>query len=184
MTNKLQTMKEEKKPEIYTNEFSSACYRYYKLWERLQQRQAKMANMAANEPGDYAGHSVNELDKVINYYRRAQELHRRIMANIDDMKKAGERVLAFLKHFKVPPVWPLVGIIEDVMEYEVWCDNEDNVYVLKIRDHNLTDNPNIMVHHFVNGEGSGGDIDDDLEEPKEDADRAVSVMAGEKERQS
>ena len=55
-----------------------------------------------------------------------------------------------LKYFEIPPLKMLTGQIHYELEYKVWIDKHDEVYIIKTRDPpQEPENPNIIKIKFV-----------------------------------
>jgi len=68
------------------------------------------------------------------------------MDNTADDRSATERViLAIMRHFEIPPRTVLTGEIPEVLEYELWADENDALHIIKTQSlQPEPDNPNVI----------------------------------------
>ena len=65
---------------------------------------------------------------------------------LDDMRETERYILMIMRHFEIPHGTLLTGQIPGQLEYEVWANDNDTIYINKIK--NLqpeADIPNIIV---------------------------------------
>ena len=135
------------------SEFIAHCNRYYEFTKLLAKREERFKNLLDNAPLYCGQTSLNEVDTIISYYRMVQAAKAKIEKSLDDMKETGRVILMIMRHFEIPPGTLLTGEIPGELEYEIWADENDALYINKTK--NLQpepDNPNMMVIKLWNAD--------------------------------
>ena len=129
-----------------TNEFTAHCSYYYQLKMLFLKRQDRLNNLLDNAPF-YSGQiSLSEIDAIVSYYREAQAAKAKMDKTLADMKEAERDILMFMRHFDIPPGKVLYGEIPGELEYEIWANENDAVFINKIKDLQPEPlDPNIIV---------------------------------------
>ncbi len=138
-----------------TSEFTAHCNHYYNLTQLLFKRHDRFENLLNNAPL-YSGQTrLSEVDAIINYYREVQAYKAKMEKTMDDMKKTERIILMIMRHFEIPPGTVLTGQIPGEVEYELWANKNDMVYVHKTKDLQAEEkNPNsITIKLWRAGDG-------------------------------
>lgn len=129
-----------------TGEFTSYCNRYYELTKLLSRREERFNNLLANAPLYCGQTSLSEVDAIISYYRTVQAAKAKTDKTLDDMRQTERFILMIMRHFEIPPGTVLTGEIPGELEYELWADENDALYIIKTKSlQPEADNPNVMV---------------------------------------
>ena len=135
-----------------TNEFTSWCSYYYELDMLLTEMEEHFLTLLDNTPNHLGQTNANEVDAIIAYCRMVQAERDKIDKTSGELWDAQYTILAILQHFEIPPGTVLTGEIPYEMSFEVWADEEDNVYVNKTGDlAPEEDDPNVMIFKFTRG---------------------------------
>lgn len=129
-----------------TGDFTAYCNEYYALTDLLNKRQQRLTDVLNNAPL-YAGETrLSEVDAIISYYRNAQALKKKVDKTMDDMRATERIILMIMRHFDIPHNTILTGVMPGILEYEVWANENDTIYIKKTKDlAPEEDNPNIMT---------------------------------------
>ncbi|MFI5138160.1 MAG: hypothetical protein ACHQIM_10045 [Sphingobacteriales bacterium] len=140
-----------------TNEFTTYCNRYYKLTRLHAMREERLKNLLDNAPLYCGQSSISDIDAIISYYRKVQAYKAKTEKTLDNLKKTERTILMIMRHFEIPPGTVLYGEIPGELEYEIWADENDALYISKTNDLAPKQlNPNIITIKFSNwidGEG-------------------------------
>jgi hypothetical protein len=140
-----------------TSEFTSYCNLYYNLTLLLAKREERLKNLLDNAPYYYGQTRLSEMDAIISYYRDVQAYKAKKDKTFDNMMATERIILKIMRHFEIPPGTVLTGEIPGELEYEIWADENDAVYISKTKDlAPEADNANIIVIKF-----SGAKEDED-----------------------
>jgi len=129
-----------------TGEFTAYCNQYYELTILLAKREERFKNLLENAPLYCGQTNLSEVDAIITYYREVQTAKAKMNATFDDLKDTERVILMIMRHFEIPPGTVLTGEIPFVVEYEIWANENDAIYINKTK--NLQpeeENGNIMV---------------------------------------
>ena len=126
-------------------EFTAYCNHYYLLTEVLAKREHRLENFLINAPLYCGQTNLTEIDAIISYYREAQAMKAKVDKTWDDIRATERIILMIMRHFDIPPRTILTGEIPGELQYELWANEHDTLYISKIK--NLqpeTDNPNVF----------------------------------------
>jgi len=142
-----------------TGEFTMYGNHYYKLTLLLSKREERLQNLLNNAPC-YCGQTrLSDIDAIISYYRDVQAYKAKKDKTFDNMMATERIILKIMRHFEIPPGTVLTGEIPNELEYEIWADENDAIYIIKTK--NLApeaDKANIIVIKLV-GKNMGEDDD-------------------------
>ena len=117
-----------------TGEFTAYGNLYYKLKQALLKRERLLQTLLDNAP-DYKGLTkLSDMDAVISYSCKAQAAKKKMDDTALQLKEAGRNITLIMKHFEIPPFTRLTGQIPGELEYELFADEEENVYIKKTKD--------------------------------------------------
>jgi len=122
-----------------TGEFTSHCNHYYELTEQLTAREEHFKNLLDNTPLYCGQTSLSEVDEIISYYRQVQAAKAKVDETCDEMRETERAILIYMRHFEMPPGTALTGEIPGELEYEIWANENDTIYINKTK--NLTPEP-------------------------------------------
>jgi hypothetical protein len=132
-------------------EFSIYCQRYYELTKLLAKRYERFTTLVENTP-EYCGQTnVSAIDAIISYYRKMETAKAKWEKTTADLLAAERLILKIMQHFEIRPGTMLTGEIPGEVEYGIWANGNDEVYIIKTK--NLQpeeDNPNVIVIKFWN----------------------------------
>ena len=134
-----------------TSEFTTWCSHYYHLTQLFATRNERFKNLLDNAPPYTSQSNLSDIDGIISYNRKVQAAKAKAGKTFEELKKAGRTILAIMAYFEIPPRTVLTGEIPGEMEYEVWANDKDQVFIGKIRDlpQELED-PNIIRIKIAN----------------------------------
>jgi hypothetical protein len=141
-------------------EFNSLCSSYYKLFERFRKENAYLKKFMDNAPFYKGETQLYEIDYIISYYRKAQEVKAVAEKTLAAMNKVEADIMYLMRYFNIPARTYLQGEIDDEFEFEVWHE-KDQVYVLKTKDVTPVYNPNIYICNRYSQENAESTIFDD-----------------------
>ncbi|MDB4905076.1 MAG: hypothetical protein JWQ63_4357 [Mucilaginibacter sp.] len=129
-----------------TGEFTAYCNRYYELTKLLSKREEHLKNLLDNAPLYCGQTSLSEVDAIISYYRTVQAAKAKAEKTFYDMKETERFILMIMRYFEIPPGTVLTGVIPGELEYELWADENDALYINKTKSlQPEADNPNVIV---------------------------------------
>jgi hypothetical protein len=128
-----------------TAEFSAWCSQYYHLTKLFSERTERFKNLLDNAPPYTNQRNLADLDAIISYNRKVQAAKAKADKTFKELTETGRTILMIMKYFEIPPRTVLTGEISGEMEYEVWANEKDDVFIGKIRDlPQEAVNPNIV----------------------------------------
>jgi len=136
-----------------TGEFTTCCNEYYNLTVRLEKRQEHLKHLLVNMPLYYGQTSLSEIDDIISYYRDVQDAKAKVDETCGEMRATEADILMFMRHFDMPPGTVLNGEIPGELQYEIWANENDTIYINKTK--NLAPEPddaNIMYIKLWSGD--------------------------------
>jgi len=127
------------------SEFTTYCNRYYELMQLLAKQQQRFKRLSDNAPLYSGQTNLSEVDAIIGYYRDVQIAKAKIEETFNHVRATERYILMIMRHFEIPPGTILTGEIPDELEYEIWADGNDTLYITKTKDlQPEEDNPNII----------------------------------------
>jgi len=142
-----------------TGEITAWCNQYYHLTKLFSQRNEQFKNLLHNAPPYTSQRSLSDLDAIISYNRKVQAAKAKADKTFKDLTDTGRTILKMMQYFEIPPRTILTGIIPGELEYEVWANEKDEVFIGKIRDLPQEEiDPNVIV--IKTWDGKKGDKDD------------------------
>jgi hypothetical protein len=136
-----------------TDEFTAWCSQYYHLTKLLAARNERFKNLLDDAPPYTNQRNLSDLDTIISYNRKVQAAKAKTDKTFKELTETGRTILAIMQYFEIPPRTILTGQIPGELEYEVWANDKDQVFIGKIRDlPQEADNPNIIRIKCWNGE--------------------------------
>jgi len=129
-----------------TGEITAWCSQYYQLTKLFSERNEHFKNLLDNAPPYTRQRSLSDLDVIISYNRKVQAAKAKADKTFKDLTETGRTILKMMQYFEIPPRTVLTGEIPGELEYEVWANENDDVFIGKIRDlpQEAVD-PNIIV---------------------------------------
>ena len=142
-----------------TTEFTTWCSHYYQLTNLFAKHNERFQNLLDNAPSYTGQNNLSDLDAIISYNRKVQAAKAKADKTFKDLTETSRTILAMMRYFEIPPRTVLTGQIPNELEYEVWANDKDQVFIGKIRDlPQEAANPNIMYFKCWNGDN---DVEDD-----------------------
>jgi len=136
-----------------TTEFTTWCSHYYQLTNLVAARNERFKNLLDNAPSYTGQNNLSDLDAIISYNRKVQAAKAKADKTFKDLTETGRTILAIMRYFDIPPRTILTGQIPGELEYEVWANEKDQVFIGKIRDlPKEADDPNIIRIKCWNGD--------------------------------
>ncbi|MDP9076721.1 MAG: hypothetical protein M3O71_04795 [Bacteroidota bacterium] len=143
------------------NEFTSWCSHYYHLTQLLEKRNQRFAGLLADALPYTNQRHLSDLDAIIACNRKVQAAKAKADQTFEELEKARRTILAIMAYFEIPPRTVLTGEIPGEMEYEVWANDKDQVFIGKIRDLPKEPlDPNIIRIKIANWNKSDDDEED------------------------
>jgi hypothetical protein len=144
-----------------TGEFTAYCNHYYDLTQQLTAREGRFKNLLDNVPLYCGQTSLSEVDDIISYYRQVQAAKAKVDETCDEMRETERAILMFMQHFEMPTGTVLTGEIPGELQYEIWANENDTLYINKTKDLAPTpDDLNVIEIRLWGG--------DDVEEEEEE----------------
>jgi hypothetical protein len=142
-----------------TTEFTAWCNQYYQLTKLFSERDERFKNLLDNAPPYTSQSNLSDLDAIISYNRKVQAAKDKADKTFKDLTKTGRTILAIMRYFEIPPRTVLTGEIPGELEFEIWANEKDDLFIGKIRDlPKEPDDPNII--HIKCWTGDKDDEDD------------------------
>jgi hypothetical protein len=113
---------------------TALCGHYYKLKMKLYQHDDRFKAVFDSVLKFDSHTRISELDTILDSCRRAVDASDKMQIAFEKVKETEHRILHLLKCLGVRPRWFMTGEIAGELEYEVWYDDKDNVYIAKVRD--------------------------------------------------
>lgn len=130
-----------------TGEFTHYCTRYYRLTELLIEQNGLLNSLLDNAPPPYSGQgNIAELDNILSCARKVQAAKAAADKTFKERTKIKHTILEIMQHLELPPDTLLIGEIPGELEYELWANGNDDLFIGKIR--NLPpppDDPNVIM---------------------------------------
>jgi len=117
-----------------THEFTTTCTQYYHLTKQLSEQDERFKTLLDNAPPYTGQRSLSDLDAIITHNRKVQAAKAKVDKTFKAWKEAARTILKMMEYFEIPPRKVLTGIIPGELEYEVWANEKDQVFIGKIRD--------------------------------------------------
>ena len=117
-----------------TTEFTTWCSHYYQLTNLFAKRNERFQNLVDNAPSYSGQTNLSDLDAIISYNRKVQAAKAKADKTFKDLIETGRSILSIMRYFDIPPRTILTGKIPNELEYEVWANDKDQVFIGKIRD--------------------------------------------------
>ncbi|MDB4919146.1 hypothetical protein [Mucilaginibacter sp.] len=135
-----------------TGEFTAWCSQYYHLTQLFSARNERFKNLLDNAPPYTEQSNLSDLDAIISYNRKVQAAKAKADKTFKDLTDTGHTILMIMQYFEIPPRTVLTGEIPGELEYEIWANEKDEIFIGKIRDlPQEADNPNIVYIKCWNG---------------------------------
>ena len=115
-------------------EFNRICSYYYRLKKLLEAREANFQNLLANAQPYKGETKLSELDALIEYNRSVLQAKADSEKTAVDMRAAESIILVIMQYFGIPPFTKLKGEIPEELEFEIWADDNETVYITKTKD--------------------------------------------------
>lgn len=142
-----------------TDEFTAHCSQYYHLTKLFSARHERFKNLLDNAPPYTNQNNLSDLDAIISYNRKVQAAKTKADKTFKDLTETARTILKMMQYFEIPPRTVLIGQIPGELEYEIWANEKDQVFIGKIRDlPQEVDDPNVVVIKCWNG--NKGEKDD------------------------
>jgi hypothetical protein len=136
-----------------TGEFTFYCNQYYQLTKLFAARDERFKNLLDNALPYSNQSNLSDLDAIISYNRKIQAAKAKADKTFKDLTETGRTILMIMQYFEIPPRTVLTGEIPGELEYEIWANENDQIFIGKIRDlPQEADNPNIIVIKCSNGD--------------------------------
>src|SRR5581483_2635198 len=149
-------------------EFTGICNYYYELTQLLIKKKKRLCKLLVNY-WPYAGETkLSEIDALVKYIRRVQKVKKDFDTLNDARIKMERDILTLMRHFEIPPNTKLSGVIEDEMEYKIWVDENDTIYIEKTKD--LVPPPPGVYGDYIIYRIKTNDDDNEEEDDEEDED--------------
>jgi len=135
-----------------TNEFTDHCTQYYHLTKLLSAQDERFKNLLDNAPPYTGQRNLSDLDAIISHNRKVQAAKAKVDKTLKTWQDTGHTILKMMQYFDIPPRAVLTGQIPGELEYELWANEKDEVYIIKARDlPQEAVNPNIIIINCWNG---------------------------------
>lgn len=115
-----------------TGEFTTTCTQYYHLTKLFSERNEHFQNLLDNAPPYTRQSNLSDLDAIITYNRKVQAA--KADKTFKDLTETGRTILKMMQYFEIPPRRVLTGQIPGELEYEIWANEKDEIFIGKIRD--------------------------------------------------
>ena len=115
-------------------EFTTACTALYRLQERFGKRDELFYNMLAKALPYTGQTSLAELDAIIDCTRKIQKLRAAIGETVAQLREVRDVILKIMEYFEIPPYTILTGEIPEELLFEIYADEEGNLYCYKTAD--------------------------------------------------
>ncbi len=116
-------------------EFNGICSYYYRLTKLLEQREAHFRHLLENAQPYKGETKLSELDALIEYNRSVLQAKADSEKTAADMREAESIMsLVIMQYFEIPPGTKLTGEMPEELEFEIWADDNDTVYINKTKD--------------------------------------------------
>src|SRR5579872_6408466 len=109
---------------------TALCGHYFKLKLKLYKRDDRFKELFDNVLKFDQNVTLSELDDILESSHKVVDAFDKTQITFEKMKDAERKILHLLKCLGVRPNWFMTGEIEGEMEYEVWYDGNDNLFVV------------------------------------------------------
>jgi len=141
-----------------TGEFTDYCTQYYHLTKQLTEQDERFKTLLDNAPPYTGQRNLSDLDAIISHNRKVQAAKAKVDKTFKAWKDTARNILQQMQYFEIPPGSVLTGVIPGELEYEVWANEKDDVFIIKARDlPQEAVNPNIIYIKCWNGKKSEED---------------------------
>jgi hypothetical protein len=148
-------------PKTMTTEFTTWCSQYYHLTKLFAARDERFKNLLDNAPLYTNQRNLSDLDAIISYNRKVQAAKAKADKTFKELTETGRTILMIMQYFEIPARTVLTGEIPGEMEYEVWANDKDQVFIGKIRDlPKEPEDPNIIRIKIANWNKTDDEDDD------------------------
>jgi len=135
-----------------TGEFTDWCSHYYQLTTLLAVHDEHLKNLLDNAPPYSGQSSLSDLDAIISHNREVHAAKAKVDKTVKELIATGQTILKIMQYFEIPPRTMLTGEIPGELEYEIWANENDQVFIGKIRDlQPPVPNPNVIEIKCWNG---------------------------------
>lgn len=142
-----------------TGEFTAYCSQYYHLTQLFAVLNQRFKNLLDDAPHYTSQSNLSDLDAIISYNRKVQAAKAKADKTFKELTETGRTILKIMRYFEIPPRTVLTGEIPGELEYEIWANEKDEVFIGKIRDlPKEAVEPNVILIKCWNGDK--GDEDD------------------------
>ena len=117
-----------------TTEFTAWCNQYYRLTKLFSACCERFKSLLDNAPPYSRQNSLSEIDALISYDRKVQAAKSKGDKTFKELTETGHTILAIMRHFKIPPRTIFISQIPGELEYEIWANEKDDLFIGKIRD--------------------------------------------------
>ncbi|SHM20518.1 hypothetical protein [Mucilaginibacter sp. OK098] len=117
-----------------TTEFTAWCNQYYQLTRLFSERCERFKNLLDNAPPYGRQNSLSDIDNMISYDRKIQAAKAKGDKTFKELTETRRTILAIMRYFKISPRTILIGQIAGELEYEIWANEKDDLFIGKIRD--------------------------------------------------
>jgi hypothetical protein len=129
-----------------TGEFTSWCTHYYRLTKLFLQHNERINKLLADAPPYTSQRNLSDLDAIISYNRKVQAVKAKADKTFKHLTETGRTILKVMQYFEIPPHVVLTGEIPGELEFEIWANENDALFINKIKDLQPgAHNPNIIV---------------------------------------
>jgi hypothetical protein len=115
-------------------EFNRICSYYYRLTRLLEEREAHFNHLLENALPYKGQTELSELDAIIQYNREVQKARADTEKTAADIRETERIILMIMQYFEIPPFTKLKGEVSEELEFEIWADNNDALYISKTKD--------------------------------------------------
>ena len=136
-----------------TGELAAYSICYYRLSKLFSEQNERFQNLLQAAPPYTGQSSISDLDVIITSNRKVQAAKAKADKTFKDLTETGHTILKMMQYFEIPPRTVLTGEIPGELEYEIWANENDDVFIGKIRDlPQEAVNPNVIVIKCWNGD--------------------------------
>jgi hypothetical protein len=115
-------------------EFNGLCSRYYNLTQLLTAQDERFKRLLDNALPYTGQTNLADLDAIISCNRRVQEAKANVEQTLENMRQTERSILFLMNYFEIPPGTVLAGKIDGELEFEIWADENDTLYINKTKD--------------------------------------------------
>lgn len=113
---------------------TSLCGQFYNLTKKLHKRDDYFKMVFDNVLKFDQNVHLNELDAILASGNKAIEAYDKTLITFEKVKETEHAIVGILKKIGVRPRWYLTGELPGEMEFIVWYDDKDKLYMEKTRD--------------------------------------------------